>query len=229
MTELAPAPQDAPVSSADVLVLRRLPGAKLESPAIVRHYVTCAVVLPGRTALEALAASLRGDERPEPGAIEVLGADLARMPRVPRPGSAPTLGWVPQDGGLLSNLNVWENIALPVTYHWPRVAGELPSLVNSIMERLGLDAREICGRRPVDLSVLERRLVSFVRAVAMVPELLVLDATLDDLEGEVFDRAKRMFEVFAHALPFRHLVHLGTRHMDHARFGEPAPIIVEVQ
>ena len=34
------------------------------------------------------------------------------------------IGFVPANGGLLSNLNAWENISLPIAYHAPQSLGE---------------------------------------------------------------------------------------------------------
>lgn len=95
------------------------------------------------------------------------------------------LGFVPQSGGLLPFLNVKDNIELP-----RKLVGSIGSdfLLQEVIERLQLSA--LMRHSPAQLSIGERQRVSFVRAIAHRPKLLLADeptAALDPvLAKELF-------------------------------------------
>jgi len=89
------------------------------------------------------------------------------------------LGFVPQSGGLLPFLNVRNNIDLP-----RQLAGMVgpDPLLEEVIERLRLGS--LMKRSPAQLSIGERQRVSFVRAIAHRPKLLLADeptAALDPI------------------------------------------------
>ncbi len=89
------------------------------------------------------------------------------------------LGFVPQSGGLLPFLNVKDNIELP-----RKLVGSSGSdvLLEEVIERLQLSA--LMRHSPAQLSIGERQRVSFVRAMAHRPKLLLADeptAALDPI------------------------------------------------
>jgi putative ABC transport system ATP-binding protein len=95
------------------------------------------------------------------------------------------LGFVPQSGGLLPFLNVKDNIELPRKL----VGSTGPDfLLEEVIERLQLTA--LMRHSPAQLSIGERQRVSFVRAIAHRPKLLLADeptAALDPvLAKELF-------------------------------------------
>lgn len=95
------------------------------------------------------------------------------------------LGYVPQTGGLLPYLTVKQNIALPAS-----MSGRITqsSLLDRLIERLKLTT--LLNRYPRELSIGERQRVSFARAVAHQPALILADeptAALDpNLAHELF-------------------------------------------
>jgi len=92
------------------------------------------------------------------------------------------LGFVPQTGGLLPFLNVWQNICLPASMS---AREAIDPVVDSLIDRLGLV--RLLNRMPRDLSIGERQRVSFVRALARRPTLLLADeptAALDPVLAE---------------------------------------------
>lgn len=95
------------------------------------------------------------------------------------------LGFVPQSGGLLPFLNVKDNIELPRKLVGFRGSD---SLLEEVIERLQLSA--LMRHSPAQLSIGERQRVSFVRAIAHRPKLLLADeptAALDPvLAKELF-------------------------------------------
>ena len=95
------------------------------------------------------------------------------------------LGYVPQTGGLLPYLTVKQNIALPAS-----MSGRITqnSLLDRLIDRLKLTT--LLNRYPRELSIGERQRVSFARAVAHQPALILADeptAALDpNLAHELF-------------------------------------------
>ncbi len=92
------------------------------------------------------------------------------------------LGFVPQTGGLLPFLNVWQNIYLPVNMSRTAI---IDPIIPSLVQRLGLD--RLLRRMPRELSIGERQRVSFVRALARRPTILLADeptAALDPVLAE---------------------------------------------
>jgi putative ABC transport system ATP-binding protein len=96
------------------------------------------------------------------------------------------LGFVPQSGGLLPFLDVKSNIELP-----RRLVGlsGTDTLLAEVIERLQLGP--LMKHSPAQLSIGERQRVSFVRAIAHRPQLLLADeptAALDPiLAKELFN------------------------------------------
>lgn len=91
------------------------------------------------------------------------------------------LGFVLQSGGLLPFLDVRGNIQLP-----PRMLGLTPNNVwiDEVIDHLNL--RHLLDKKPAQLSIGERQRVSFVRAIAHKPDLLLADeptAALDPIQA----------------------------------------------
>ncbi|MEI8400859.1 MAG: ATP-binding cassette domain-containing protein [Alcaligenaceae bacterium] len=95
------------------------------------------------------------------------------------------LGYVPQTGGLLPFLTVRQNIDLPASMSGRTTQGDL---LDRLVERLKL--KTLLNRFPRELSIGERQRVSFARAVAHQPALILADeptAALDpNLAHELF-------------------------------------------
>ena len=95
------------------------------------------------------------------------------------------LGFVPQTGGLLPFLNVWQNICLPAQLSG---VSTVDPVVHTLIRRLNLES--LLRRMPRELSIGERQRVSFVRSLARRPTLLLADeptAALDPgLAQELF-------------------------------------------
>jgi len=82
------------------------------------------------------------------------------------------------DGGLLGNLKIDENLLLPLSY---RGIAHVPTeqRVIALFERCNLDVmqtRHLLSRLPHQISPYQRRLVGFVRAMLIQPEMLVYTA-----------------------------------------------------
>ena len=125
----------------------------------------------GKTTLISLLAGLR---KPDKGEV------LFKGKRVTGPG--PERGVVFQSYALMPWLTVWENIALAVNAVHKRTAkAQRKALTDKYMTMVGLThAKE---RRPAELSGGMRQRVSVARALAMQPEVLLLDEPLSALDA----------------------------------------------
>ena len=90
------------------------------------------------------------------------------------------VGFVFQHHALISNMTVFDNIALPLRYH-----SAMPDKTSQVMVNQHLDKFEIGELRdklPEALSVGQARLVSIARALLMRPEFLFLDEPISGLD-----------------------------------------------
>ena len=96
------------------------------------------------------------------------------------------IGFVFRVGGLISLMNVRENIALPLCYHYDTGKHELQAAVDEIAERLAIE--ELLDREVDDLDVAQTRLVNLARALIARPKLLLIDAILESMRKEQRER-----------------------------------------
>ena len=116
------------------MILSYEPVADDESPERVSveapgsHCVSCAYK-------DEILAALH-DLRPRNGARLVLfDTDVAGLREAERQALLRRVGFVPASGGLMSSLNAWENIALPVGYHAPHKLRGAHEEVRALLER----------------------------------------------------------------------------------------------
>jgi len=96
------------------------------------------------------------------------------------------IGVVYHDGGLVSNLNVWDNLTLQLAYHGSLRRADLETAGLAILGRVGYDGS--LSVLPSRLSRYQRRLICMARAMLAEPELMIYQSTLDGLtpdEGAV--------------------------------------------
>jgi hypothetical protein len=87
------------------------------------------------------------------------------------------VGWMPEEGGLLSNLPAWENILLSTQWHAPAALPALEARVRGWCEQLGYDTSALTAlfsRQPSFLSEDDRRMMGWLRQMLCRPRLLLL-------------------------------------------------------
>ncbi len=88
------------------------------------------------------------------------------------------IGYVHGSYGLISNMTVEQNIALPLEYHSRMTTSEIKKHIGEIIYDLNLDH---CKKlRPFDLTPSEILKTTFARALAMDPDLLYLEYAFED-------------------------------------------------
>jgi phospholipid/cholesterol/gamma-HCH transport system ATP-binding protein len=80
-------------------------------------------------------------------------------------------GIVPSNGGLISNLKVWENITLPLLYHSGTVTAEEEELALAYLATLGYTGNVMA--LPAHLSLHEKKIIATVRAIISRPRIII--------------------------------------------------------
>lgn len=117
-----------------------------------------------------------GAERPATGAISVLGHSPGDLSRGEIRHLRRQVGSVLIPDGLVGNMTVWRNLALPLIFASGQDDDEVERRIERVVEAFGLD--DIRTSRPANLPADARQIVALARAVVGSPSLLLLDDPL---------------------------------------------------
>ena len=132
-----------------------------------------AILGPSGTGKTTLLRLLTGQIRPEAGSVRVLDQEVETLPRRELFALRRRMGMLFQNGALLTDLNVFENVAFPVREHARLPEPVLRRLVLMKLEAVGL--RGAAELMPQELSGGMARRVALARAIVMDPEVLIYD------------------------------------------------------
>lgn len=139
----------------------------------VRQGSITAVMGPSGTGKTTLLRLLTGQVRASAGSVRVLGREVATLPRKDLFALRRRLGVLFQNGALLTDMNVFENVAFPVREHGRLPEAVLRRLVLMKLEAVGL--RGAAAMMPQELSGGMARRVALARAIVLDPEVLIYD------------------------------------------------------
>ncbi|MEY4763062.1 MAG: hypothetical protein RLZZ200_2918 [Pseudomonadota bacterium] len=140
--------------------------------AVERGSIT-AVMGPSGTGKTTLLRLITGQSAPAAGSVRVFGTDIAGYGRRELLLLRRRMGMLFQNGALLTDLDVFENVAFPVRQHTKLPEPLLRRLVLMKLEAVGL--RGAAKLRPQELSGGMARRVALARAIVMDPEILIYD------------------------------------------------------
>jgi phospholipid/cholesterol/gamma-HCH transport system ATP-binding protein len=132
-----------------------------------------AIMGPSGTGKTTLLRLLTGQIVPTAGEIRVFGENPATLGRRPLFALRRRMGMLFQNGALLTDLSVFENVAFPLREHAKLSEAQLKERVLGKLQAVGL--REASRLMPAELSGGMARRVALARAMANEPELLIYD------------------------------------------------------
>jgi phospholipid/cholesterol/gamma-HCH transport system ATP-binding protein len=118
---------------------------------------------------------------PDTGKVFINGVDILNVSRPVLFQMRREFAFVFQDSALLSNLTVYNNIALPLRYHYNPPEEEVDKKVTEMLRTFDLEDDK--NNFPAQLSMGQRKLASFARGLIMEPTLIFFDEPVAGIDA----------------------------------------------
>jgi sulfate transport system ATP-binding protein len=136
-----------------------------------------ALLGPSGSGKSTLLRVIAGLEAPDAGTISIAGRDATRVPPQKR-----GIGFVFQHYAAFKHMTVRDNVAFGLRVR-RRPSAEIDAKVDELLRIVGLDGYQ--GRYPAQLSGGQRQRMALARALAVEPEVLLLDEPFGALDARV--------------------------------------------
>jgi phospholipid/cholesterol/gamma-HCH transport system ATP-binding protein len=128
---------------------------------------------PSGTGKTTLLRLITGQVIAERGSVLVFGEEVSTMPRAQLYALRRRMGMLFQNGALLTDIDVYENVAFPLRAHLKLPEALVRQLVLTKLHAVGL--RGAARLMPAELSGGMARRVALARAIVMDPDILIYD------------------------------------------------------
>lgn len=136
-----------------------------------------------------------GLTRLDSGKIFIFGKEVSSFSYGELNTARERMGIVLNNGGLISNLKVWENIMLPLSYH-SSSHHDMDKKMISILGKIGYD--DDLTILPGPLPAYKKRLAGFARAMLMEPDLIIYDSVFEGLSADIRSKVLETITAFQH-------------------------------
>jgi len=107
--------------------------------------------------------------------LVLLGAEVDELRSAERVALRARVAFLPGGGGLLSSLNGWENIVLPLGIHHPARLKSVAAQIYGLLIELGAEPRALLEKLPERMTSYEKKLTGYVRILLEKPELVMIE------------------------------------------------------
>jgi phospholipid/cholesterol/gamma-HCH transport system ATP-binding protein len=163
-----------------------------------------AIMGPSGTGKTTLLKLITGQIAPTRGEVWVNGQNLASLSSAQLYALRGRMGYLFQNGALLTDLSVFENVAFPLREHQQLPEATLVRQVLATLESVGL--RGAAALKPAELSGGMARRVALARALVTQPEILLYDEPFAGLDPIALGVVLRLIRATNDALKLTSLV-----------------------
>ena len=146
---------------------------------IVEGAITCIIGLSG-AGKSTILRLINGLKRPDEGLVYLKGQEIASLPERELISIRETIGFSFQFAALFDSLTIFENVALPLQERTKMPAKEIRSMVENVLESVGL--ANVIDRYPAELSGGMVKRAGFARAVISNPRCVLYDEPTTGLD-----------------------------------------------
>lgn len=139
------------------------------------------VVTSGEVEGAALLRLITGLDRPLRGSVQISGQPVEDMAPPQLYQLRQQIGVIPANGGMISNLKLWENITLPLHFTTGNIPPGTDDYVTNCFKKLGISFNLMA--LPAHLSPHERRVAAFIRASLCQPRIMVYNYCFENISA----------------------------------------------
>lgn len=195
-------PHEAPAEAlVQVRGLRTRIGAKVIFDGLdfdVPRGSVVAIMGPSGTGKTTLLRHLTGQLRADAGSVAIDGKDVTRLARRELFAMRERIGFLFQNSALLTDFNVFENVAFPLRQHTRLPEELIRNIVLTKLQAVGL--RGAAKLMPAELSGGMARRVALARAIVFDPMLILYDEPFVGLDPIALNQVLRLIRTLNHTL-----------------------------